>query len=171
MYEGKSTFYDPLKRNELRLFSRKSAPDVSLSKSKLQSIKDDYQLFSRLFISYQSRQCDLNEFFMYENQITPPPRSQNGCLNIGTKSDHMTVLETDINLPGAEPKADAFINDGAALINEKSPGTVRTFDDYAKYVIIPSIQSYYRHYYRTDIVFDIYKSDSLKVLTRSKRGT
>ena len=56
---------------------------------------------------------------MHENQITPPSRSQNGCLNIGTKSDLMTVLETDINLPGAEPKADAFINDGAALINEK----------------------------------------------------
>ena len=38
----------------------------------------------------------------------------------------MTVLETDINLPGAEPKADAFNIDGTALINEKSPGTART---------------------------------------------
>ena len=108
---------------------------------------------------------------MYENQITPPSQSQNGCLNIGNKSDLMTVLETDINPPGAEPKADAFINHGAALINEKSPGTVRTFDDYAKYVIIPTLQSYSRHYYRTDIVFDIYEPDSLKSLTRSKRGT
>ena len=108
---------------------------------------------------------------MHENQITPPSRSQNGCLNIGTRSDLMTVLETDINLLGAEPKADAFINDGAALINEKSPGTVRTFNDYAKYAIIPTLQSYPRHYYRTDIVFDIYEPDSLKVLTRSKRGT
>ena len=68
----------------------------------------------------------------------------------------MTVLETDINLPGAEPKANAFINDGAALINEKSPGTTRTYDDYAKDVIIPTLQSYSRHCYRTDIVFDIY---------------
>ena len=171
MCEGKSTFYDPLKRNKLPLFSRKSAPDVSASKSKLQSIKDDCQLFSRLFISCQSRQCDLKEFFMHENQTTPPSLSQNGCLNIGTKSDLMTVLETDINLPGAEPKADAFIIDGAALINEKSPGTARTFDDYAKDVIIPTLQSYARHYYRTDVVFDIYKPDSLKAMTRSKRGT
>ena len=108
---------------------------------------------------------------MYENQTTPPSLSQNGCLNIGTKSDLMTVLETDINLPGAEPKADAFIIDGAALINEKSPGTARTFDDYAKDVIIPTLQSYARHYYRTDVVFDIYKPDSLKAMTRSKRGT
>ena len=35
------------------------------------------------------------------------------CLNIGTKSYLMTVLEADINLPGAETKTDAFIIDGA----------------------------------------------------------
>ena len=83
----------------------------------------------------------------------------------------MTVLETDINLPGAEPKSDACINDGAALINEKSPGTARTFEDYAKYVIIPTLQFYSRHHHRTDIVFYFNKPDSLKALTRSKRGT
>ena len=76
MYEGMSTFYEPLKRNKLPLFSRKSALDVSSSKSKLQSIKDDCQLFSRLFISYQSRQCDLKEFLMHENQTTPPSLSK-----------------------------------------------------------------------------------------------
>ena len=54
------------------------------------------------------------------------------------------------------------------MISEKSPGTA---DDYAKDVIIPTLQSYSRHYYRTDIVFDIYKPDSLKAMTRSKRGT
>ena len=54
---------------------------------------------------------------------------------------------------------------------QNQPRTARTFDDYAKYVIIPTLQSYSRHYYRTDIGFDIYKPDSLKALTRSKRGT
>ena len=91
MYEGKSTYYDPLKRNKLPLLSRKPAPDVSSSKSKLQSIKDDCQLFSRLFISCQSRQYDLKEFCMHGNQTTSPSLSQNGCLNIGTKSDLMTI--------------------------------------------------------------------------------
>ena len=129
MHEDKSTFYDPLKRNKLPLFSRKAAPEISSSETKLQSMKDDCQLFSRLFISCQSRQCDLKEFFMHENQTAPPSLSLNGCLNIGTKSDLMTVLESDANLPGTEPKADAFIIDGAALINEKPPGAARTFDD------------------------------------------
>ena len=93
---------------------------------------------------------------MHGNQTTPPSLRQNGCLGIGTKIDLMTILVTDINLPGAEPKAGAFIIDGAALIYDKSPGAARTFDDYAKDVIIPTLQSYSRHYYRTDIVFDIY---------------
>ena len=78
---------------------------------------------------------------MHENQTTPPSLSQNGGLNIGTKSTLMAVVETNINLPGAEPKADVFIIDGAALINEKSSGTARTFDGYAKDVIIPTLQS------------------------------
>ena len=166
-------FLRPMQRNKLPLFSRKSAPDVSYSKSKLQSVKDDSQQFSRLFISCQSRQCDLKEFFMHENRTTPPSLSQNGCLNIGTKSDLMTVLETDINLPGAESKADAFIIDGTALIkfNEKSQGTAKTFDDYAKDENIPTLQSNSRHYYRTDTVFDIYKPNSLNAMSWSKRGT
>ena len=54
---------------------------------------------------------------------------------------------------------------------QNQPRTAQTFDDYAKYVIIPTLQSYSRHYYRTDIGFDIYKPDSLKAMTRSKRGT
>ena len=152
MHEDKSTFDDPLKRNKLPLFSRKAAPEISSSKTKLQSMKDDCQLFSRLFISCQSRQCDLKEFFMLENQTAPPSLSQNGCLNIGTKSDLMTVLESDANLPGTEPGADAFIIDGAALINEKPPGAARTFDDYATYVVVPTLQSYSRTYNRIDVV-------------------
>ena len=83
-----------LNKTNYPIFSLESAPYVSSSKSKLKSIMDDCQLFSRLFTSCQSRWS--------ENQTTPPSLSQNDCLNIGTKSDLMTVLETDINLPGAE---------------------------------------------------------------------
>ena len=136
MYECKSTFYDPLKRNKLPLFSRKAAPEISSSKTKFQSMKDDCQLFSRLFIACQSGQCDLKEFFMHENQSAPPSLSQNSCLNIGKNADRMTVLKSDTNLPGTDPKADAFIIDGAALINEKPPGAARTL------MIMPQVLLY-----------------------------
>ena len=101
---------------------------------------------------------------MNENQTAQPSLSQNDSLNIrpyGTKSDLMTVLETaaslpvdQSSLPGAEPKADACIIDGAALINEKLPGAARTFDGYATDVVIHTFQSYSRIHNRTDIVFD-----------------
>ena len=74
---------------------------------------------------------------MHENQNAPPSLSQNGCLDMGTKSDLMGILQTGIALPDAEPNADAIIIDGAALINQKSPGAARTFDAYATEVVLP----------------------------------
>ena len=55
------------------------------------------------------------------------------------------------------------------MINE-SQQELQELSIYAKDVIIPTLQSCSRHYYRTDIVFDIYKPDSLKAMTRSKMG-
>ena len=53
---------------------------------------------------------------MHENQNPPPSLSQNGCLNTGTKSDLMGILQTGITLPDA----DSIIIDGAALIGFQS---------------------------------------------------
>ena len=64
-----ASFYDLLRRNKLPLFNRKPSTEVSTSKTKLLSIKDDRHLFLHLFISCQSRRCDLNEFFMHENHM------------------------------------------------------------------------------------------------------
>lgn len=126
---GKSKFYDPIRRNKLPLFSRKPTPAESTGKSKLIGMKEDCQLFSRLFISCQSRQCDLNEFFRHENQNTPPSLSQKGSLNMGTKSELMKLLEAHAEIPDSEPTADVILNDGAVLINSRPPGAARTFDN------------------------------------------
>jgi hypothetical protein len=42
-------FYEPLKKNKYRLFNPKQKSESS--KSKLENLKDDCNLFSRLFIS------------------------------------------------------------------------------------------------------------------------
>lgn len=51
--------------------------DLEKSKSSLQvaSLKSDVSLFSRLYISCQSRDGDLDEFFHHENQPCPLPIS------------------------------------------------------------------------------------------------
>ena len=74
-------------------------------------------------------------------------------------------------MPDSKPNAEAIIIDGAALINQKSPGAARLFDDYATDVILPVIETYTRKYQRTDLVFDIYRPDSLKSSTRERRET
>ena len=167
----KPSFNEPVTKNKLPLFSRKAKPDQSSAKRKLDSLKGDCHLFSRLFISCQSRKCDLQAFFQHENQNCPPSLSQNGMLYSGVKSQLLEVLEQGTNKTYEQPNADTVIIDGAALINANSPGATKTFDDYAAEVIVPHIESYARKYPRVDVVFDIYRQDSLKGETRQKRGT
>ena len=46
----------------------------------------------------------------------------------------------------------------------------KTFDEYAQQVFISYISSQLRSVSRVDLVWDIYKDDSLKGTTRAKRG-
>jgi hypothetical protein len=82
----KSGFDEPLKKNKCALFSHKGKQDATSSKSKLDILKNDYSLFSRLLISCQSRNCDLGDFFRHENQKYQPSLSQNDTLNFRFKS-------------------------------------------------------------------------------------
>ena len=52
--EGQPDFYDPIKKNNFPLFSRKTKPNQGAAKGKVENLKNDYELFSRLFISCQS---------------------------------------------------------------------------------------------------------------------
>jgi len=87
-------FYDPIKKNNVPLFSRNSNASVSGTKSKLDIVKNDCSLFSRLFISCQSSQLYLEEFFSHENQSTPPSLSQGVKINIGVKSQLVEILQS-----------------------------------------------------------------------------
>ena len=75
-----------------------------------------------------------------------------------------------MNTSDREPRGDAIIIDGSALINALPPCCSKTFDNYAKEDVIPKTESYGAGYKRVDIVFDVYKKPSLKSETRSKRG-
>ena len=159
-----SGFYEPLKKNKYRLFNPKQKSESS--KSKLENLKDDCNLFSRLFISCQSRQCDLQVFFEHENQKFPPSLSQNGSLNTGVKSQLMSILETGHEMPNSVPTVDSLVIDGPSLVYSKQPRQSRTFDDYANDIILPHIKSLQQSHLRVDVVFDGYYDDSLKGETR-----
>ena len=62
------------------------------SSSKEKVLKDNCQLFSRLFISCQTRQCDLQEFFKHENQPTPASLSDSGKFGARFTPSHTGTL-------------------------------------------------------------------------------
>ena len=76
------------------------------------------------------------------------------------KSQLAEILEAQVNIPDREPRGDAVIIDGSALINALPPRTSKIFDDYTKEDIIPKVESYGARYERVDVVFDVYKKSS-----------
>lgn len=158
-------------KNKLALFSRLTAPkSSSKQKLKVAALKQDCNLFSRLYISCQTREGDLENFFAHENQATPPSLSHGGKLRSGTKADLLSCLELMDGDPSHSPSVNTTIFDGAAIVQMLSPGTAKSFQDYADEVFSPYILSQLRTADRVDIVWDVYLHDSLKATTRERRG-
>ena len=109
------SFYDPIKKNKFDFFQQK--PEPAPADFKQNALNEDCHLFSRLFISSQSRECDLLEFFHHENQSFPAALSDGGKLHSGQKSLLASILEAKIAVLDARPEASAIIVDGSALIN------------------------------------------------------
>ena len=125
--------------------------------------KADCQLFSKLFISCQSRECDLKKFFCHENQSHSATLSDDGKLHTCQKPHLTTILESLLTTPETGPDFDTL-----SLVNSLPPRSSETFEEYA--VLLHTIQAYSTKYKRTDIVFDVYQPPSLKKETRLMRG-
>ena len=97
-------------------------------------------------------------------------------MRLGTKSDLIGCLEdlvppqVNVAAAAASPEVKVIILDGAAIINMLRPGRANTFDEYASQVVLPNITSQLKHTSRIDVVWDEYRTDSLKADTRQKRG-
>ena len=165
--DNECLFYKPIKRNTDSFF-RQATDQAAVSKEKI--LKDDCQLFQRLFISCQSRQCNLDEFFKHENQRFPAALSDGGSLHTCQKSQLAEILQGLVSLPDREPQADTTIIDGSAMVNAIQPRTSKTFEAYAREDIMKRVELYASKHQRVDIVFDVYDESSLKTETRSSRG-
>lgn len=166
-----TSLYEPIKRNNLPLFS---SPPPSKQKSndkmKIASLKSNCSLFSRLYVSCQVREGNLEEFFCHENQSFPPSLSQFGKLRSGSKSDLLSCLEKVSPSRAEIPSVDALLLDGAAIVNILKPGPSKTFEEYSHIIFLPYVRSQLQNVCRIDVVWDRYIADSLKNTTRSKRG-
>ena len=130
-------------------------------------------MFARLYISCQSRDGDLDEFFKHENQGCPPSLSNLGKLRLPRKkSELVECLQDGVTLQSSMPTGiNTIIIDAAAIVNMIKPGVEKTFTGYADKSFLPFIKAQLRHADRVDIVWDEYIENSLKATTRCHRGT
>ena len=170
-------FYETIHRNNIKIF--KSAPHKPQSKArgKISCLQADRELFSRLYISCQSHEGDLEDFFSHENQPWPPALADCNQMRQTNKSELLAVLEKVAPRLADTPNTDTKIIDGAALVHlldpKKSwqPIVVKTYQHYADKVFLPYLQRELQSCQRLDVVWDIYTDNSLKAYTRQCRGS
>ena len=171
MVERTKPITHPLKQNKLPLFSRPTTKTVSKKQAQVSALKDDCSFFSRLYISCQTREGNLEEFFRHENQPWPPSLSQHGQLRQGNKAELVSCLQGTTEASAESPQVDVKVFDGAVVVQMLHPKTARTFQEYTQTVLLPYIQAQLQSSQRLDIVWDTYQPDSLKTATRENRGS
>lgn len=169
-----TAFNDTIHKNNLPLLNSSSGKKPK-STSKISNLHDDVRLFSRLYISCQARESDMDTFFKHENHAWPPSLASNGIMHQTSKSDLMECLESLVPQQETVPNVDVKIVDGAALVHmldpKKSLLPVKTFQAYSQSVFLPYIEHMLQDVVRVDVVWDVYWDDSLKAQTRQNRGS
>ena len=105
---------------------------MSKQKAQLAALKSDCGLFSKLYISCQTREGDMDNFFSHENQTAPTALSTGGKMRFGVKADILRCLESNLLENNSAPVAQAIILDGAAVVQMLNHGTSRTFKSMEK---------------------------------------
>jgi hypothetical protein len=130
---GSLSVLSPIKRNKFPLFSYKpQSKNCSSGKLKINALKTDCEIFSRLYVACQNRDGDLDNFFRHENQAFPPSLSQNGSLRFSAKSDLLDCFRALVGDQHdfSQLNVDAYVLDGSAVVQMLRPGPNVTFDDY-----------------------------------------
>ena len=92
-----------------------------------------------MYISTQTRDGDMSNFFKHENGAYPPSISQNGNLRQGTKAVNQSLVYGNTVQLENDTQVDAKVIDGPAVVQLFSPSRNKTFCDYAVDVFMPFI--------------------------------
>ena len=166
LHNEECSFYNPIKKNKVAFFKQ----EQHVSSSKEKALKGDCRLFSRLFISCQTRQCDLQELFRHDNQSSPASLGDRGKLHTCQKSQLTEILQAQVDMPKRAADGEVIIVDRSAMVNTTPPRTSKTFEDYAREDILPKIKFYGATYKIVDVVFDVHRKSTVKGEARMRRG-
>lgn len=138
--EQTKSLHEPIKKNNLPLFKKPQARLSSKQGKKISALKNNVNLFAKLYIAMQSRESDLAEFFSHEVQSFPPSLSEYGSLRLPTsKSDLLGCLPKSNEQCDPPCHFHCRILDGAVIVHCLPTIGICTFDDYADRVFIPHL--------------------------------
>ena len=124
-------FIHSTQKYRLPLFNSSLGKVPASTASEVSNRQNDVRLFSRMYISCQARNSDMDAFFSHENHAWPPSLASNNNMHQTTKSDLMECLESLASQPNDVLEVNVKIVDGAALVHfldpKKSFVTVKTF--------------------------------------------
>jgi hypothetical protein len=164
------SIHDPIPKNNLKLMKTKVKKVKTKEGVKVQTLKNNVELFGSAVIALSKRQCDLKEFFKHEAQKWSPAISDLGdLLPAKNKSDVIScIVPEDQRAP--PDLFDTIVIDGAAMVHFLSSGLATTFTEYFDQIVLAYLLQLLLTTDRLDLVFDLYKKNSLKSFTRASRG-
>jgi len=165
-----ASIHNPIKKNCIALFRKPQQKTISKQGKTIKLLQNNVALFSQLYISMQSREGDLKEFFAHEIQSFPPSLSDLGKLYLpGSKSEILNCIDQpEVSDPPV--MYDCTVLDGAVIVHILPTKSVSTFNEYAEQIFIPYLLDQLQTSSRIDVVWDTYLEYSLKESTRQKRG-
>ena len=91
------------------------------STSKVTNLQVDIQVLSKMYISCQAREGELNKFLEHENHTWRPSLASNNTMHQTNKLDLLEYLESLVHHTDYGPNEDVRIVDGAALVHCLDP--------------------------------------------------
>ena len=113
------SFYDNISKNNITLFKSRSMTSTSKTPPKMRNLKSNVELFSRMYISCQARDGDLDTFFEHKCHNWPPSLAEgiDSVRPSTSKADLVPCLEALAPRTEESPKVEVCIFDGAALVH------------------------------------------------------
>ncbi|XP_052127946.1 uncharacterized protein LOC127750388 [Frankliniella occidentalis] len=126
------SFYDPIPKSCIKIFAAKKKPlHPNRYQIQMAQLKQDNQLYWRLYVASLARKLDLDTFFEYENQHSPPALSAQGIMRSGNKAELVKILESFSSAQNHPSECQGLIFDGAHLVHNVPPRKgLKTFEEY-----------------------------------------
>ena len=112
----------------------------------------------------------MQDFFRFENEPGPTSLSQVGNLRGGQTADLVKCLHDTTTQTVKQPTVDTVVLDGAVIVQMLKPRMAQTFEEYFNTVFAPYILRQFDAVNRVDLVWNVYREDTLKGSARKKKG-